>query len=57
VLRPTHPDLAAGAETVAAVEALKAGGIEGLAFYAYGHWRLTALDYVKAGFAAWDARP
>lgn len=57
VLRPTYPDLAGGAETVAAVEALKAGGVEGLAFYAYGHWRPTALDQVKAGFAAWDARP
>ncbi len=57
VLRPSHPDLAAGAETVAAALALKAGGVEGLAFYAYGHWRLPALDQVKAGFAAWDARP
>ncbi len=56
VLRPAHPDLAAGAETVPAVEALKTGGVEGLAFYAYGHWRLAALDHVKAGFAAWDAR-
>ena len=57
VLRPTHPDLAAGAETVAAVTALKAAGVEGLAFYAYGHWRLAALDQVKAGFAAWDNEP
>jgi len=57
VLRPTHPDLAGGAETVAAVEALKAGGVKGLAFYAYGHWRLAALEQVRAGFAAWDATP
>jgi hypothetical protein len=54
VLRPTHPDLAGGAETVAAVEALKAGGVAGLAFYAYGHWRLAALEQVRAGFGAWD---
>ncbi len=55
VLRPTHPDLACGSETVAAVSALLDGKVESLAFYAYGHWRLTALEQVRAGFAAWDA--
>jgi len=55
VLRPSHPDLAGGAETVAAVDALQAGGVTGLAFYAYGHWRLGALEQVRAGFAAWNA--
>jgi hypothetical protein len=54
ILRPTHPDLAGGTETVAAARALKAGGVEGLAFYNYGHWRLAALDHVKAAFSFWD---
>ena len=44
ILRPTHPDLAGGAETAAAAEALKAAGVEGIAFYNYGHWRLPALE-------------
>ena len=43
ILRPTHPDLAGGADTVAAVEALKLGGVEGIAFYNYGHWRLPVF--------------
>lgn len=55
ILRPTFPDLGNGAQTLEAIAALKAGGVEGLAFYAYGHWRLPVLDTVKAGFAAWDA--
>ncbi len=55
ILRPTHPDLAGGTETVAAARLLKAAGAEGLAFYNYGHWRLTALDHVRAAFAAWSA--
>ncbi len=54
ILRPSHPDLAGGAETAAAARLLKAGGVEGLAFYNYGHWRRSALDHVKAAFAIWD---
>jgi hypothetical protein len=57
ILRPSHPDLAGGAETVSAAQALRAGGVDGLAFYAYGHWRLTALNHVKAAFALWDTAP
>ena len=41
ILRPSHPDLAGGAETAAAARALKAAGCEGIAFYNYGHWRLA----------------
>ena len=55
ILRPSHPDLAGGAETVAAAELLKAAGAEGLGFYNYGHWRLAALDHVRAAFAAWSS--
>lgn len=55
VLRPTHPDLAGGRETVAAAQALRAHGAAGLSFYNYGHWRQPALAHVRAAFAAWEA--
>jgi hypothetical protein len=53
ILRPAHPDLGGGRETAAAVPVLRAAGVEGLAFYNYGHWRLPALEQVRAAFAAW----
>jgi hypothetical protein len=55
VLRPTHPDLAGGAAAAAAARALRAAGVEGLAFYNYGHWRLPALERVREAIAAFDA--
>ena len=55
ILRPTHPDLAGGSETLAAARALKAEGVTGLGFYNYGHWRLPALDRVREAFAFWSA--
>ena len=55
ILRPGHPDLAGGAETGAAALALKAAGCEGIAFYNYGHLRLTALDRIREAIAAWEA--
>ena len=54
ILRPSHPDLAGGAETAAAARALKAAGCEGIAFYNYGHWRLGAMDRVREAVAAWQ---
>ncbi|MEZ5863845.1 MAG: hypothetical protein R3D25_07125 [Geminicoccaceae bacterium] len=54
ILRPSHPDLGGGAETVAAARALRQAGVEGLAFYNYGHWRLAALEHVRAAFAVWE---
>lgn len=54
ILRPSHPDLGGGAETAAAARALRQAGFEGLAFYNYGHWRLAALEHVKAAFAVWE---
>lgn len=53
ILRPAHPDLGGGRETATAVPVLRAAGVEGLAFYNYGHWRLPALDHVRAAFTAW----
>ncbi len=54
ILRPSHPDLAGGAETTAAVLALKEAGMEGIAFYNYGHFRLASLDRVRDALAALD---
>lgn len=55
ILRPGHPDLAGGAETVAAARAVKGAGCEGLAFYNYGHLRLGALARIREAITAWDA--
>jgi hypothetical protein len=54
ILRPSHPDLGGGAEAAAAARALRQAGVEGLDFYNYGHWRLAALEHVRAAFAAWE---
>ncbi len=52
ILRPSFPDLANGAETVAAARRLKEVGMAGIAFYNYGHLRLTSLERIKAALAA-----
>jgi hypothetical protein len=54
ILRPSHPDLADGAETTAAALALKEAGMAGIAFYNYGHFRLASLDRVRDALAALD---
>ncbi len=54
ILRPSHPDLAGGAETTAAALALKDIGMAGIAFYNYGHIRLASLDRVRDALAALD---
>jgi hypothetical protein len=52
ILRPSFPDLANGAETVAAVRRLQPLHPAGIAFYNYGHLRLASLDHVTAAIAA-----
>jgi hypothetical protein len=52
ILRPAYPDLANGAETVAAALRLKEVGMAGIAFYNYGHLRLKSLDHIAAALAA-----
>jgi hypothetical protein len=52
ILRPSFPDLANGAETVAAALRLKEVGMAGIAFYNYGHLRLASLERIKAALAA-----
>jgi hypothetical protein len=54
ILRPSFPDLAAGAETVAAARRLKEVGLAGLAFYNYGHIRLSSLAHIQGALAVLD---
>ena len=54
ILRPTYPDLADGAETVAAAKALKQAGAAGIAFYNYGHMALASLDHVREALKVFD---
>src|SRR5690606_35557013 len=39
ILRPSFPDLSTKGEFLAAIDALRAGGVDELAFYNYGHLR------------------
>lgn len=55
VLRPSHPDLADGAEAVAAALRLREVGMAGIAFYNYGHMRLSGMKRVREVLAALDA--
>jgi len=48
LLRPAFPDLASRGDLVAAVAALRAGGVEELAFYNYGHVRRSDLESMAA---------
>ena len=57
ILRPAYPDLANGAETVAATRALRASGLSGIAFYNYGHIALSALDRVREALAVLEESP
>jgi hypothetical protein len=46
ILRPSHPDLATRGEFLAAVEALREGGVDELAFYNWGHLRRANLAWI-----------
>lgn len=46
ILRPSHPDISNRAEFIAAVEALREGGVEELAFYNWGHLRRANLGWI-----------
>jgi len=46
ILRPAYPDLASKGEFLAAVEALRAGGVTELAFYNWGHLRRANLAWI-----------
>ena len=46
ILRPSFPDLATKGDFIAAVEALREGGVDELAFYNYGHLRRANLQWI-----------
>ncbi|MEP7239949.1 MAG: hypothetical protein ABI697_03590 [Devosia sp.] len=46
ILRPSHPDLASKGEFLAAVAALRQGGVDELAFYNWGHLRQSNLAWI-----------
>ncbi|WP_421759362.1 hypothetical protein [Devosia sp.] len=48
ILRPSFPDLSTAGEFIAAVAALREGGVEELAFYNYGHLRRANLEWIGA---------
>jgi hypothetical protein len=54
MLRPSHPDLAGGADMVEAALELKRIGMAGIAFYDYGQIRPARLGQLKAVLAALD---
>jgi hypothetical protein len=53
ILRPSHPDLATRGEFLAAVEALRAGGVDELAFYNWGHLRRANLAWIGDALNGW----
>lgn len=46
ILRPSHPDLSTRGEFLAAIEALREGGVDELAFYNWGHLRRANLAWI-----------
>jgi hypothetical protein len=46
ILRPSHPDISNKGEFVAAVAALREGGVDELAFYNWGHLRRANLEWI-----------
>src|SRR5690606_6751 len=52
ILRPSFPDLASKGEFLAAVEALRAGGVDELAFYNWGHLRPANLAWIGEALGA-----
>jgi hypothetical protein len=46
ILRPSDPDLSTRGEFLAAVEALRDGGVDEFAFYNWGHLRRANLAWI-----------
>ena len=46
ILRPSYPDLSTQAEFMAAIEVLRDGGVDELAFYNWGHLRKANLAWI-----------
>jgi hypothetical protein len=52
ILRPSFPDLASKGDFIAAVDALREGGVDELAFYNYGHLRRANLAWIGEALGA-----
>lgn len=52
ILRPSFPDLATRGDFIAAVDALRDGGVDELAFYNYGHLRRANLAWIGEALGA-----
>ncbi|MEO6178751.1 MAG: hypothetical protein ABIP15_03180 [Devosia sp.] len=52
ILRPSFPDLATRGDFLAAVDVLRTGGIDELAFYNYGHLRRANLAWIGDALGA-----
>lgn len=52
ILRPSYPDLASKGEFLAAVAALREGGVDELAFYNWGHLRPSNLAWIGEALGA-----
>ena len=57
ILRPAYPDLASKAEFLAAVEALRDGGVDELAFYNWGHLRQANLAWIADAMKLSESTP
>jgi hypothetical protein len=52
ILRPSFPDLTTKGDFIAAVDALRDGGVDELAFYNYGHLRRANLAWIGEALGA-----
>lgn len=52
IVRPAHPDLSGPEAVVAALDVLRAGGVEDIGFYNYGHLRRASLEWIARALAA-----
>jgi len=50
ILRPSFPDLESKGDFLVAIEALRAGGVDELAVYNYGHLRRSNLQWIGDAF-------
>jgi hypothetical protein len=51
ILRPAFPDLESKGDFLAAMRALREGGVDEVAFYNWGHIRDANLDWIRDGLA------
>ena len=51
ILRPAFRDLESKGEFLAAMRALREGGVDEVAFYNWGHIRDANLDWIRDGLA------